>query len=118
MKYYKSLKKIIIVLVILISTKGFAQTSAAAVQVAEKIAQKMKDSLALTDAQRGQLYTVNMQLHNLKKDARTQYASTPTVMATKIQDVEKTRDSLYQPILTAAQFTLYEQKKKNLVSNN
>jgi hypothetical protein len=93
-------------------------TNANAVQVAQKIAKKMKDSLNLTGNQKNSIYDVNMNLHNQKQAARLQYASTPAVLTTKMQTIEKTRDSLYTPILTAPQFILYKQKKRNLISNN
>ena len=96
-----------------------AQTAAnPAEQLAEKIARKMKDSLGLTTTQQTQLYNVNIQLHQQKQQVRNQYAGTPAVMTEKIQDVEKTRDGLYQPILTTEQYNTYKQKKRNLVSNN
>ncbi len=37
-------------------------------QLAGKIAQKMKDSLSLTEPQKEQIYSINMQLHNQKQE--------------------------------------------------
>jgi hypothetical protein len=113
--------KIIIFLIATIATNTIqAQTgtNGNAVQVAQKIAKKMKDSLNLTGNQKNSIYDINMVLHNQKQAARLQYASTPAVLTTKMQTIEKTRDSLYTPILTAPQFILYKQKKRNLISNN
>jgi hypothetical protein len=113
------LKLLTIAITLVITSTCFGQaTSANAVQLADKIATKMKDSLGLTAAQKNQIYDVNMQLHNDKQDARTQHAGNPQQIATAIQNIEKTRDSLYQPILTIAQYNEYKLKKKNLVSNN
>jgi hypothetical protein len=89
-----------------------------AVQLAQRIAQKMKDSLGLTIAQKDKVYEVNMQLHNLKQEARQQNINDQTALAAAIQVVEKRRDSLYEAILTQDQFILYKQKKINLVNNN
>jgi hypothetical protein len=93
-------------------------TSANAVELAQKIAKKMKDTLGLTAAQKNQIYDVNMDLHNQKQAARTTHAGNPTAMSTAIQNIEKTRDDLYKPILTDAEFLAYKQKKRVLISNN
>jgi hypothetical protein len=104
---------------IAIGLNAFAQnTNGPAVQLAQKIAQKMKDSLDLTGDQKNSIYDVNMNLHNQKQTARTANAGNPQLMTTAIQNIEKTRDSLYQPILTVPQYDLYKQKKRNLVSSN
>jgi maltose-binding protein MalE len=93
-----------------------AQTSPAE-QLAEKVAQKMKDSLSLSSSQKQQLYNINMQLHSNKLVVRQQYAGSDSLVI-KVQIVENTRDSLYRPVLTQQQYDLYRQKKKTLVSNN
>jgi hypothetical protein len=92
-----------------------AQTPAE--QLAVKIAQKMKDSLSLTELQKSQLYEINIQLNNSKSAARQQYTGSDS-LGIKIQKIENTRDSLYSQILTEPQFLLYRQKKRNLVNNN
>lgn len=113
------MKLLMLAITILITSTCFSQaTSAPAVQLAEKIATKMKDSLGLTVAQKNQIYDINMDLHNQKQDARTQHTGNAPQTTTAIQNIEKTRDSLYRPILTVPQFDLYKQKKRNLVSNN
>jgi esterase/lipase len=96
----------------------FAQSApgAAAVQVAQNIAIKMKDSLGLSMQQKNQLNTVNLQLHTQKQNARTQYAGNVTQLTQALQAIEKTRDSVYQPILTPTQYDLYKIKKRYLIS--
>jgi len=84
--------------------------------LAEKIAQRMKDTLSLTEAQKDQLYVINMQLHNEKLVAR-QTISNRDSLSAELQRVENKRDVLYQPILNT-KFELYLQKKRNLVNNN
>jgi type IV pilus biogenesis protein CpaD/CtpE len=85
-------------------------------QVASRIAQKMKDSLVLTETQREQVYNVNIQLSNQKQAARAS-ATDPDELGRQLQQIENTRDGLYQPILGEEKFMLYKQKKMNLVSN-
>ena len=85
--------------------------------LARRISQKMKDSLILTPAQADAIFGVNMQLHNQKLAARSQYANRDS-LTTRLQVIENTRDSLYATQLTAPQYQLYKQKKRSLVSNN
>ncbi len=85
--------------------------------LANHIAQKMKDSLFLSEAQKNQLYTMNMQLNTLKMAARLQYKGTDS-LTIKIQKIENTRDSFYSMVLSEEQMILYRQKKRNLVSAN
>jgi hypothetical protein len=85
-------------------------------QVAAAQAQRMKDTLGLTTVQKDSIYQVNLRLMNEKHDLRSQYANNPALLRSKTQEVENTRDSRYAPILTPAQFTLYQQKKRNLLS--
>ncbi len=106
-------------LLLFIGLQTNAQSSnGVAVQVAQKIAKKMKDSLNLTGNQKNKIYNVNINLHNQKQTARSQTVNNPTLLTTKIQTIEKTRDSLYKPILTVPQYDLYKVKKRNLISNN
>jgi hypothetical protein len=93
-----------------------AQTPVA-VQLATHIAQKMKDTLGLTNQQQTQVYTVNINLHNLKMAIRQQNTN-PDSLQIKIQRIEHGRDSLYHAILGDTKYTLYLQKKRNLVTAN
>lgn len=85
--------------------------------VAQRIAQKMKDSLLLSEDQKTQIYNINLNLNNHKMLVRQQQISSDSLRL-KIQQVENTRDSLYRPILTEQQFLLYREKKKSLINNN
>ena len=100
----------------LYNTNMHAQTSPAE-NVAGSIADKTKDSLQLSPEQREKIFSVNMQLHNLKQEARNQWQSRDSV-SRALQRIENTRDSLYRPILTRQQFELYRQKKRILISVN
>ena len=110
-------KKIVLALLfITVKTIVFGQSSPAE-QVANKIAQRMKDSLLLSDAQKTQLYNINMQIHQQKMSVRQQYQGSD-FLTYYVQKVENTRDSLYHTILAEDKYTLYKQKKKALISNN
>ena len=87
-----------------------------ATQLANKIAQKMTDSLGLTSQQKQSIVDINLNLHQQKTLARQQH---PGVSATTyIQKIENSRDSLYQQVLPADKFLLYQQKRNKLVNNN
>jgi hypothetical protein len=93
-------------------------TSAAAVELAQKIANKMRDSLGLTAQQQAGIYQINLQLHGQKQQARQQHAASPAQLAPALQAIEQSRDSLYRPLLLPQEFVAYKQKKRNLVTNN
>jgi len=87
-----------------------------ATQIANKIGQKMKDSLNLTGQQKNAIVNINITLSDQKKLARKQH-SRPLVI-TYLQKIENTRDSLYKLVLPTDKYRLYKQKKNNLVNNN
>ena len=86
-------------------------------QLSNHIAQKMKDSLNLTNQQRDSIYAVNIQLSEWKISVRQQYTN-PDSLRRHMQIVENRRDSLYRPFLSEEKYQLYLQKKRNLISNN
>ena len=85
--------------------------------IAKKIADRITDSLALSEQQRAALYAINMQLHDRKMLLRQQYSS-PDSLRYYLQAAENSRDSLYLPVLGKEKFALYLRKKRNLVNNN
>jgi hypothetical protein len=87
-------------------------------QIAKKVAKKIADTLNLPSAKRKQIEDINLQLHQQKMTARTQYAGQDSVLRIRIQAVENTRDSLYKPVIGDALFLLYKQKKRNLLVIN
>jgi len=91
--------------------------NAPANELAKKIADKMMDSLVLTQSQRSKVFAINMRIHQDKMEVRRQYQSRDSV-GRGLQLVENKRDSLYRGVLDATQFSLYQQKKRNLVNNN
>lgn len=94
-----------------------ASSQTTAESIAAKIAQKMKDSLSLSETQKSQLYSINMEITTQKAAMRQQYAGSD-LLAVKIQQEENKRDSLYRPVLTEQQYLLYRQKKRYLINNN
>ena len=102
-------------MMIIANLSGHAQSNAET--LSEKIAQRMKDSLSLKAKQKEEVFQVNMQLHNLKMNARELYKDFD-LAETKIQKIEDSRDGLYKKILSSEQFALYLQKKGKLISNN
>lgn len=86
-------------------------------QLANKIANKMKDTLGLSEPQRNHIYTINMQLHVKKKNSPGHFYHQDTTSVHSIK-LEKLRDDLYKGVLTPSQYILYRQKKQQLVFNN
>jgi hypothetical protein len=91
--------------------------STPAVQLANKIADRMKDSLGLNQNKRNQIYDINMKLHQQKREVLQNFQNRDSI-ARKLQRIEMRRDSLYQKKLTDQQFQLYLSKKKNIINNN
>ncbi|HEX7903807.1 MAG TPA: hypothetical protein VF487_08005 [Chitinophagaceae bacterium] len=85
--------------------------------LSNKIADKMKDSLALTMQQRSSIFDININISEWKGYARQQYKDSGNI-GYYLQREENKRDSLYRNVLTEEQFLLYKQKKRNLISNN
>lgn len=85
--------------------------------LANHIAQKITDTLQLSDAQKDLIYTVNLQLHYQKMNMRQNYNDSDS-LSYYIQQVENTRDSLYSNILPPEVYTLYLEKKETLIKAN
>ncbi len=96
---------------------GYAQTGNAGTQLANNIANKMKDTLALTQQKRNQVFAINIQLHNQKMIVRQQNTNADSIRV-KTQRVENTRDTLYKGVLPVNKYQLYLQKKRNLIRAN
>jgi threonine aldolase len=110
--------KIVIILFIFsfLSAATYAQSDHAT-QLANKIAQKMKDSLGLTGQQKNSIVDISMNLHEQKSLARQQHHGSDSLRYF-LQRIENTRDTLYSAVLSQQQYLLYKQKKRNLVNNN
>ncbi len=84
--------------------------------LAARIAHRMKDTLSLTDSQEAGIYEANLVLHRRKNEVWKNSPSRDSVAA-KLQQIEDTRNRLYQPILTDQQYRVYLSKKATLISN-
>jgi hypothetical protein len=114
-KYY--MKKIIVfaILVSLAPHLKSQEDNTPAAQVAHHIANKMADTLELTNQQRAKIFVINMDLHKQKTTARGRSQDRNEV-GRDLQKIEGSRDSMYKAVLTEAQYLLYIQKKRNLVT--
>lgn len=115
-------KNLFIIILLLISAFAVsAQTSNQqqdqGERLARKIAKQIKDSLNLTGAQMNQLATINISLHQQKKQLMSSGQSRDSI-GKGLQRIENTRDSLYRLIIPIEKFELYKLKKRNLINNN
>jgi hypothetical protein len=113
------MKKIIVIVALFffVSTLKAQQQETPEAKVAHKIANKMTDSLGLTNQQRAKIFSINMDLSKKKKDARKK-STDRSIVGQELQQIEGTRNAIYKTVLTQEQYTLYLQKKQNLVNNN
>ncbi len=107
---------LVTVLFLLIGMASKAQ-SATAIQIADKIARRMKDSLSLTEQQKDSINSLNILLSNKKAQLRKQYTDIDSLQV-HFQRVERLRDTLYKTILGDEKYLMYKKKKRYLVSNN
>jgi hypothetical protein len=112
----KSISSFIICFFCLIVLRG--QSASMAEQVANSIANRLKDSLGLTESQRLTIYQINIQLSSQKKTFRQQYSGNDSLITIYMQRVENKRDSLYRPVLGEVNYSVYKQKKRNLITSN
>jgi Predicted membrane protein len=91
-----------------------AQDNPIAKQIAERIAQRMADSLQLTQEQKIKIYSINMQLGKEKQQLRGDKSQSANLQS-RFQQIENKRDALYQGVLPQDKYLLYIQKKQNLI---
>lgn len=87
-----------------------------AAKLAHHMADKMKDSLGLNDAQRSEIFSINMELHRQKSEARSE-SNDRDIVGKNLQKIEGKRNNLYKNVLTTEQFALYFKKKRDLISS-
>ena len=88
-----------------------------AAKLAHHIADKMADSLGLTNQQRATIFAVNMELNRQKTEARSKSQDRAAV-GKDLQKIESTRDNYFKTVLTMEQYQVYLQKKRRLVTSN
>jgi hypothetical protein len=113
-KMKKKLSLLCLAICCVVAAKAQGSFSAS---IAEKFSQKAKDTLGLSETQRVQLYTINMQLESLKQKVWQKYESEDSLKS-NLQKIENTRDSVYRPVFSEAQYQMYLNKKRYLLSNN
>lgn len=91
--------------------------NAPAEMLANKIADKMKDSLNLTQSQRQQIFVINIKLANQKKSIFEKYQNRDSI-GIHLQLIENTRDSLYREVIDESKYDQYKTKKRHLVAGN
>lgn len=111
------MKKLFVLLLLLVFVSAIHAQATPAAQLAHHIADKMKDSLGLTNQQRAKLFQINMDLFDKKTGARKK-SKDRTIIGPELQQVEKTRDGLYKEVLTQQQYLLYLQKKRHMITAN
>jgi hypothetical protein len=94
-----------------------AQNTNPGIQLANHIADKMKDSLNLTNGERNQVYAINIQINTRKANVRQQYTNTDSI-GYYLQRIESKRDTMYHAVLPTLKYLLYKEKKRNLVRAN
>ncbi len=87
------------------------------VQLANHIADKMRDTLGLSLPERNQVFAVNMFIHNKKMIIR-KITSNQDSLRIKIQKEEWKRDSMYQRILPPKKYEVYLKKKATILTSN
>lgn len=110
------MKLILVVFLICCFSKSATAQNDHANLTANKIAQKMKDTLNLTAQQKNAIKNINMELHERKKKAREK-STDRVIVGRDLQKIENKRDSLFKTVLTTEQYILYMKKKRKLVSN-
>jgi hypothetical protein len=83
---------------------------------ATRMAQAMRDSLKLTNAQANKLKDANLQIAYAKRQARADTALTPAKMTGRLQRAENMRDSLYRTILPTEKYTEYTKHRATLLT--
>jgi hypothetical protein len=106
---------IIILLCIFFHFQNLNAQIAEGEKVAEKIANRLADSLSLNSNQRLKIQEINLSLHNQKMYQRT--LSMPLdSLKRSLQLIENSRDDLYFFEMDSAQFSKYKANKKILIS--
>lgn len=109
------MKQLIIFVILFISiiTNSHAQMTPEA-QAAE-LAQKMKDTLSLTEQQKSQIQTATTTIQGTKSGLRQLYVG--RALDYYLMMAEEDRDAVYKNILPEDKYSLYKQKRSTLLSS-
>ena len=95
-------------------TQSFCQTGGSGTAFAEKVANRMRDSLSLSSIQRDSIYAINLRLMQESQAARAKNLP-PDELQAELQLIERSRDKLYKAVLGQDKFLLYKPRKYALV---
>jgi hypothetical protein len=84
---------------------------------AERIAQRMVDSVGVNAEARKKILEVNTKINKQKAEVWASYKGDMPSIQRHLQEIENSRDLLYRNILTESEFKIYRQRKKNIISN-
>ncbi len=111
------MKRLIGTVVVLITLMSNAKAQATTPEVqASQIAQKMKDSLSLSDQQKSQVEAATLDVQNMKANLRQLYNS--RALDYYLLMAEDNRDTVYKNLLPPDKYLLFRQKKTTLLGNN
>lgn len=106
------------ILVILFFVSGtnlvFSQSGPSGSAFAEKVANRLRDSLGLSSVQRDSIYAINVRLLERSQAVRARNLSQGETQVA-LQLIENSRDSLYKRVIGTEKFLLYKPKKIALV---
>jgi hypothetical protein len=113
------MKKILVLMILFFGCHFLKaqESNTPAAQLAHHIADKMADTLGLSNQQRAKIFAINMDLHKQKTEARSK-SQDRTVVGNELQRIEVSRDAMYKTVLTENQYGVYLQKKRYLVTSN
>ncbi|PZR28926.1 MAG: hypothetical protein DI535_04200 [Citrobacter freundii] len=97
--------------------QAYSQTNEPVIPFAEKVANRMRDSLSLSSIQRDSVYAINVRLMQESQDTRAKNLP-PVELQTELQLIEGSRDRLYRQVLGQEKFLLYKPRKFALVFAN
>lgn len=111
------MKHFLITTVVLFIMAGNADAQAPTpAEQSSQIAKRMKDSLSLTEQQRGQIEAATLDIQHSKTTMRQFYKS--RALDYYLQMAEDNRDSVYKNILSADKYLLFRQKKTQVLGSN
>lgn len=111
------MNKLIISVSVLLATTFQAKSQDIDSVVAKTFANKLRDSLALTQSQTDSIYQISKALRIEKRDVWAQYKNSKDLNQRMLQEDEK-RDSLFRNVLGDEKFTLYFQKRRQFLLAN
>ena len=86
------------------------------VKLANKMADRMRDTLGLDTGQREKIFNINLSLAMEKSIAYSNHKKED--IGKELQKIENKRDGLYKKELSNQQYDIYKQKKRRIINNN